>query len=52
VLFVPTYGTRHDDDALAELALLFPHHKIVGLPADAVLTGGGSFHCSSQQVPL
>jgi len=51
-IVVPIYGAQNDDAAIATLASLFPDRQIVGVMADAVLTGGGSFHCSSQQVPI
>ena len=51
VVVVPTYGSLHDDDAVAAIGALFPGRVAVGLRADAVLTGGGSFHCASQHVP-
>ena len=51
VVVVPTYGTVHDADGVAAIGELFPGRATVGLPADAVLSGGGSFHCASQHVP-
>jgi agmatine deiminase len=51
VVVVPTYGTIHDADGVAAVGELFPDRATIGLPADAVLTGGGSFHCASQHVP-
>ena len=51
VVVVPIYGTAHDQDGIAAIAELFPDRATVGVMADAVLAGGGSFHCSSQQMP-
>ena len=51
VVVVPTYGSYHDDEAVAAIGALFPGRAAVGLPSQAVLTGGGSFHCSSQHAP-
>jgi agmatine deiminase len=49
---VPVYGAANDAAAVASIGALFPGRRAVGLRADHVLTGGGSFHCISQQVPL
>lgn len=51
LVVVPTYGTVHDEEGVAAIAELFPDRETVGVLADAVLAGGGSFHCSSQQMP-
>jgi agmatine deiminase len=48
---VPLYGAPNDDAALEAVQALFPGRKAVGFRADHILTGGGSFHCISQQVP-
>ncbi|MBC2664476.1 agmatine deiminase family protein [Novosphingobium flavum] len=51
LVVVPIYGTVHDADGVAAIAELFPDRATIGLMADAVLMGGGSFHCASQQMP-
>ncbi len=51
LVVVPTFGSAHDEAGVAAIAALFPDRATIGLPADAVLAGGGGFHCASQQMP-
>jgi agmatine deiminase len=51
-VIVPLYDhQRASDFAMEALAHLFPGREVIGLPSKGILTGGGSFHCISQQVP-
>lgn len=51
LVVVPVFGTPHDAEGVAAIGALFPGRECVGLPGDAVLAGGGGFHCASQQMP-
>lgn len=48
---VPTYEDRNDEQALAILRELFPTHQVIGSNATGLITGGGAFHCVTQQQP-
>jgi agmatine deiminase len=48
---VPVYGAPNDEAAVAAVGALFPGRTAVGIRAEHILTGGGSVHCISQQVP-
>ncbi|MGB7374312.1 agmatine deiminase family protein [Pontixanthobacter sp.] len=48
---VPTFGCANDTEAVAAIGALFPDRNTIGLAADAVLAGGGGFHCASQHMP-
>jgi agmatine deiminase len=47
----PVYAEASGALALDTLQSLFPERTVIGLPSRALLTGGGSFHCITQQEP-
>jgi agmatine deiminase len=50
-VLVPLYNDHPGALAVQALEALFPGHEVIGLPSSAILTGGGSFHCITQQEP-
>ena len=50
-VLVPTYGVRHDEEAVYSISRLFPGRRTVGCSARSILEGGGAFHCITQQQP-
>jgi agmatine deiminase len=50
-VIAPVYDCRAWAWAVEALEVLFPRHKVVGLPSRALITGGGSFHCITQHEP-
>ena len=50
-VIVPIYAEESGAFAVEVIKGLFPERQVIGLPSTAILTGGGSFHCISQQEP-
>ncbi len=50
-VIVPIYAEQPGRFAVEMLKQVFPDRTVIGLPSAAILTGGGSFHCITQQEP-
>lgn len=51
-VLMPAFGTPWDAQAVRDLQAVFPRHEVVPCSARAILEGGGTFHCMTQQEPL
>jgi agmatine deiminase len=51
-VLMPAFGTEWDAKAQHALQAVFPRHEVVACSARAILEGGGTFHCMTQQEPL
>ena len=50
-VIVPIYARSIGARAVEALATVFPGREVIGLSSTALISGGGSFHCISQQEP-
>jgi len=51
-VIMPIYEDQASSFALDALRSLFPEREVIGLSSRAILSGGGSFHCITQQEPV
>ena len=50
-IVLPVYENNYAPQAIAALEAALPAYTVLGLPARNILSGGGAFHCMTQQVP-
>jgi agmatine deiminase len=50
-VIAPVAGRPEDEQALQQIAKLFPEREVVSVPGEALCFGGGGPHCITQQVP-
>jgi agmatine deiminase len=51
-VIIPIYDSVYDQKAVKIIGTCFPGRVAIGIPSRFILTGGGSFHCITQQQPL
>lgn len=50
IVIIPQFNLPTDRIAVETISALFPNRVCMGLSSVALLSGGGSFHCASQQL--
>lgn len=50
-IFLPVYEETYAPQAVACIKALLPDYEVIALPARNILSGGGAFHCMTQQIP-
>ncbi len=50
-IVIPTFDCAQDTVAIATMARLFPHRRVVGVPSTDLVWGLGAVHCLTQQHP-
>lgn len=51
-VIVPVFENVYSGQAVLELASIFPDRQIVPLYAKNILSGGGTFHCMTREIPM